>query len=121
MHKHIKNIIGIMLTVWFLGWAYSFIQEPNRHISQITSDIGITPDHWAVLFLGASFLTALHVVFKWRWNIIILIPYILHTSALVFYKVGDNFAPLESVILRLTLLGLLLIEMYTDWRIRWRG
>lgn len=110
-----KRLVGVVLTVWFFLWAITFLIEPERAINKQLALWGITPITETVMFLCASFLAGTFTLLNWRWNIIIFIPYIMHTSALIFIKLTTDYAPIEAILLRLVLFVLLLIEMHRDW------
>lgn len=110
-----KRLMGIILVISFFLLGVSFLLEPTQGITKYLLEHGITAEIWAVLFFMSSLGIATHTVLKWRWNIMLFFPYILHTSAVVFVKIDSGEAPLESVILRITLLILLIMEVYLDW------
>lgn len=119
-----KIIFGIIMAVWFFSWAIAFEAEPDRAITGLLTKYGVVPRMWTTLFLLAGLGASVHTIMNWRWNIIILLPFIMHTFALIFVKVDQNYAPLEAIILRLVLLVLVLSEFYKDWRVtewKWKS
>ncbi len=110
-----KIWFGSLLAIWFGLWAVVTYLEPNRAINDDLASYGLHTMVLVVGFASASFLAIIHMLFNWRWNVVVLLPYILHTTALVAVKLDSGNAPSEAIILRLVLLILLLKEFHRDY------